>query len=110
MFNNVSFGYPSKGLQAVSGISFSIPAGKTLALVGSSGAGKSTTLSLLYRAFDPASGFITIDGFDIRQIKLSALRRNIAVVFQESYLLNRSIVENMRVGKNHPLVSRASLL
>ena len=65
--------------------------------------GKSTTLSLLYRIADPLSGRITIDGHDIRDIKLSTLRQNIAVVFQESLLLNRSILENLKVGKEHKI-------
>src|SRR5207344_2779532 len=61
--------------------------------------GKSTALALLHRAFDPQSGQIRIDGTDIRDIQLSALRRNIGVVFQEALLLNRSIAENLRIGK-----------
>jgi ATP-binding cassette subfamily B protein len=75
-----------------------IQPGQTLALVGASGAGKSTALSLLYRAFDPQSGSITIDGTDIRQFQLTALRRNIGVVFQEPLLFNRSIADNLRIG------------
>jgi ATP-binding cassette subfamily B protein len=100
-FNNVKFKYPGKAALAVKGVSFTVKAGETIALVGSSGAGNSTTLSLLYRAFDPNSGSITIDGIDIRRLSLSALRRNIGIVFQESLLLNRSIRENMLVGKNN---------
>ena len=101
-FDNVCFAYPGKENEAVKNVSFSISSGQTLALVGCSGAGKSTTLSLLYRAFDPDSGSISIDGIDIRQIRLSALRRNIAIVFQESLLLNRSIRDNLKVGQqNH---------
>jgi len=67
--------------------------------VGATGAGKSTAIALLYRAFDPQSGSIEIDGINIRKFKLSALRRNIGVVFQEALLFNRSIAENLRVGK-----------
>jgi ABC-type multidrug transport system fused ATPase/permease subunit len=69
------------------------------ALVGPTGAGKSTALALLHRVFDPQSGGIKIDGMDIRSIKLAALRRNIGVVFQEVLLLNRSVKENLLVGK-----------
>jgi len=70
-----------------------------VALVGATGAGKSTAIALLHRAFDPQSGRVEIDGVDIRKFKLSALRRNIGVVFQESLLFNRSVAENLRVGK-----------
>jgi ATP-binding cassette subfamily B protein len=67
--------------------------------VGATGAGKSTALMLLHRAFDPQSGCIRIDGKDLRDIQLGALRRNIGVVFQEALLFNRSIAENLRAGK-----------
>ena len=73
--------------------------GETIALVGPTGAGKSTAIALLHRAFDPQSGFIRIDGMDVRGITLTALRRNIGVVFQEALLFNRSIADNLRVGK-----------
>ena len=65
----------------------------------STGAGKSTALALLHRVFDPQSGSVKIDGMDVRAIKLAALRRNIGVVFQEVLLFNRTIAENLRVGK-----------
>jgi ATP-binding cassette subfamily B protein len=97
-FKNVSYGYdPTR--PAVTGLTFTALPGETVALVGATGAGKSTALALLYRVFDPQSGTIAIDGTDIRQFKLAALRRNIGVVFQEALLFNRSIAENLRVGK-----------
>jgi ATP-binding cassette subfamily B protein len=96
-FHGVCFSYNGKH-PAVRDLSFAIQPGQTIALVGASGAGKSTALSLLYRAYDPQSGFITIDGMDIRQFQLSALRRNIGVVFQEPLLFNRSIADNLRIG------------
>jgi len=96
-FHQVSFSYNSQQ-KAVDHLSFAIKPGETIAIVGASGAGKSTALSLLYRAFDPQSGFITIDGIDIRNFQLSALRRNIGVVFQEPLLFNRSIADNIRIG------------
>ena len=96
-FHGVSFSYHAPH-RAVDDLSFAIQPGQTIALVGASGAGKSTALSLLYRAFDPQSGFITIDGVDIRQFQLTALRRNIGVVFQEPLLFNRSIADNLRIG------------
>lgn len=96
-FKDVVFSYDGKQ-PAVHHLNFIVQAGQTIALVGTSGAGKSTALGLLYRAFDPQSGSITIDDIDIRHIKLSSLRHNIGVVFQESLLFNRSIEENLLVG------------
>ena len=97
-FEDVSFSYDGKR-PAVADLTFTAQPGEIVALVGATGAGKSTTLALLHRAFDPQSGAIKIDGIDIRDIKLAALRRNIGVVFQETLLFNRSIAENLRVGK-----------
>src|SRR5262249_43053677 len=96
-FNDVSFSYDGKR-PAVADLSFTALPGETIALVGSTGAGKSTALALLHRAFDPQSGTIKIDGMDIRAVKLAALRHNIGVVYQEALLFNRSIAENLRVG------------
>jgi ATP-binding cassette subfamily B protein len=97
-FNNVSFSYDGKR-PAVLDISFTALPGETIALVGSTGAGKSTALALLHRAFDPQTGMILIDGMNIRGVKLAALRRNIGVVYQESLLLNRSVADNLQIGK-----------
>ena len=97
-FDDVSFSYDGKR-PAVEDLSFVALPGQTVALVGPTGAGKSTAIALLHRAFDPQSGIIGIDGMDIRGIKLAALRRNIGVVFQEALLFNRSIADNLRVGK-----------
>jgi ATP-binding cassette subfamily B protein len=97
-FNNVSFSYDGKR-PAVLDISFTALPGETIALVGSTGAGKSTALALLHRAFDPQTGMILIDGMNIRSVKLAALRRNIGVVYQESLLLNRSVADNLQIGK-----------
>ncbi|UFZ03100.1 glucan ABC transporter ATP-binding protein/ permease [Bradyrhizobium ontarionense] len=97
-FNDVSFSYDGKR-PAVEDLTFTALPGQTIALVGPTGAGKSTAIALLHRAFDPQSGFIKIDGMDVRGLKLAALRRNIGVVFQEALLFNRSIRENLLVGK-----------
>jgi len=97
-FNDVSFSYDGKR-SAVEDVSFTALPGQTFALVGETGAGKSTAIALLHRAFDPQSGFIKIDGMDVRGMTLAALRRNIGVVFQEALLFNRSIADNLRVGK-----------
>src|ERR1700723_1015332 len=97
-FEDVSFSYDDKR-PAVSNLTFKALPGDRVALVGPTGSGKSTALALLYRAFDPQAGAIAIDGTDIRDLKLIGLRRNIGVVFQETLLFNRSIAENLRVGK-----------
>ena len=97
-FQSVSFSYDGKR-PAVEDLSFTALPGDTIAMVGPTGAGKSTAIALLHRAFDPQSGHIKIDGMDIRSITLSSLRRNIGVVFQEALLFNRSLADNLRVGK-----------
>jgi glucan exporter ATP-binding protein len=96
-FKDVSFSYDRRN-PAVTDLSFTAEPGETIALVGATGAGKSTALALLYRVYDPQSGTITIDGRDIRGVKLTSLRHNIGVIFQEPLLFNRSIAENLRVG------------
>src|SRR5438552_5692662 len=97
-FHDVSFSYDGKR-PAVEDLSFTALPGETVALVGPTGAGKSTAIALLHRAFDPQSGFIKVDGMDVRGLTLTALRRNIGVVFQEALLFDRSIADNLRVGK-----------
>ncbi len=97
-FDNVSFTYDRRR-NAVTDVSFTVKPGETVALVGATGSGKSTTLGLLHRVFDPTAGRILIDGVDIREMTLVSLRRNIGVVFQEPMLFARSIEENLRVGK-----------
>lgn len=107
VFKDVSFSYDGKRT-AIDNLSFTIQPGQTIALVGASGAGKTTALSLLYRAFDPQTGLIKVDDQDIRHFQLTALRRNIGVVFQEPLLFNRSIAENLRIGS--PEATDARLL
>ena len=97
-FINVSFSYDGKR-PAVEDLSFVALPGQTIALVGPTGAGKSTAIALLHRAFDPQSGVIKVDGMEVRGLTLTALRRNIGVVFQEALLFNRTIADNLRVGK-----------
>ena len=97
MFDHVSFGYDPVQ-PALHDLSFNVAAGSTIALVGPTGAGKTTALSLLYRAYDPSGGRITIDGQDIRDVSLESLRKNIGVVFQDPGMFYRSILENLRVG------------
>ncbi len=98
-FENVSFAYPASGATVLTDVSFKARQGSCIALVGQTGAGKSTAMTLLQRLWDPTSGRITIDGQDLRDITLDSLRSNIGVVFQESLLFNRSIRDNLLVGK-----------
>ncbi len=97
-FENVTFSYDNRR-NAITDVSFTVKPGETVALVGATGSGKSTTLGLLHRVFDPNGGRIVIDGVDIRDMSLVSLRRNIGVVFQEPMLFARSVEENLRVGK-----------
>jgi ATP-binding cassette subfamily B protein len=97
-YEAVTFQFPRSD-QGVFGISFEAPAGTTTALVGPTGAGKTTTLALLQRLRAPDGGRILIDGQDIEEATLNSLRHNIAVVFQDAGLFNRSIAENIRVGR-----------
>lgn len=97
-FDNVHF-YYNQDTPVVQGVSFAIPAQKTVALVGESGSGKSTVLSLISRFYDVNQGAITIDGQDIRDITLHSLRANIATVTQDTWLFNGTILENIQYGK-----------
>ncbi len=97
-FQDVTYSYDGKR-PAVRDLTFTAQPGETIALVGATGAGKSTALGLLHRVFDPQSGAVKIDGIDLREMTLSGLRRNIGVVSQDVLLFNRSIAENLHVGK-----------
>ena len=97
-FEDVTFAYPG-GPNILSNVSFVARPGSATALVGQTGAGKSTAVSLLQRLWDPTGGRILIDGQDLRDVTLESLRRVIGVVFQESMLFNRSIRENLLAGK-----------
>jgi glucan exporter ATP-binding protein len=97
-FRNVSFDFAST-TQGVRDISFHARAGQTVAIVGPTGAGKTTLINLLQRVYDPQSGQILIDGQDIAKVTRKSLRHSIATVFQDAGLLNRSIKENIRLGR-----------
>jgi ATP-binding cassette subfamily B protein len=97
-FGHVSLSYDNRRM-AVDDMTFKAPAGSMVALVGPTGAGKSTAMGLLHRLWDPQKGIIAIDGTDIRDVTLMSLRRNIGVVFQESTLFYRTIADNLKVGK-----------
>jgi len=98
VFDQVGFAYVPQR-QVLADVSFAVKPGMTVALVGHTGSGKTTTMGLLQRLRDPDAGAIRIDGMDLRDATLESLRRAVGVVFQESLLFNRSIAENLRVGK-----------
>ena len=96
---NVSFKYPSSTKHAISDASFSVPHGRTVALVGSSGGGKTTIGNLLLRFYEPESGGIYIDGTDIRDFTLRSLRSRIGIVSQDVILFNDTVFSNIAYGK-----------
>ncbi|XP_044280567.1 ATP-dependent translocase ABCB1 [Varanus komodoensis] len=99
-FQNVHFNYPSRpDVKVLQGLNLKVNSGQTVALVGSSGCGKSTTVQLIQRFYDPEEGIITIDGQDIRTLNLRYLREIIGVVNQEPVLFATTIAENIRYGR-----------
>jgi glucan exporter ATP-binding protein len=106
VFDDVSFAYPG-GPNILTDCSFVARPGSTVALVGQTGAGKSTAMALLQRLWDPSKGKVTIDGQDLRDVTLESLRGAIGVVFQESLLFNRTIRDNLLMGR--PEASDAEL-
>ncbi len=106
-FEGVTFAYPS-GASVLHGVDFVAEPGSRIALVGQTGAGKSTAMALLQRFWDPTAGRILIDDQDIRDVSIDSLRRAIGVVFQESLLFNRSIRDNLMIGR--PEASEAELM
>ncbi|MEM3670176.1 MAG: ABC transporter ATP-binding protein [Thermoprotei archaeon] len=95
-FSDVSFSYEK--MEVLHNVSFFIPSGKKVALVGPTGAGKSTIINLLLRFYDPTSGKILIDGHDLKQIDPVSYRKRVAVVLQEALLFSGSVLENIRLG------------
>ncbi len=95
----VTFTYPGQTRRALSDVSFDIPAGKTVALVGTSGAGKTTTAQLLMRFWDPDSGRILLNGADLKDYKLDALRALVALVAQDTYLFNDTLRANILIAR-----------
>uniref|UniRef100_A0A663EMJ4 ABC-type xenobiotic transporter n=1 Tax=Aquila chrysaetos chrysaetos TaxID=223781 RepID=A0A663EMJ4_AQUCH len=99
-FRNVHFSYPSRpDVKILKGLNLKVQTGKTIALVGASGCGKSTTVHLLQRFYDPVQGEITLDGQDIRTLNVKWLRENIGIVSQEPVLFATTIAENIRYGR-----------
>ena len=97
-FHNVSFSYV-KGIEVLKDINLCISPGETVALVGPTGAGKSTIISLILRLYDVSQGKITIDGIDIRRVKRRSLGRQVAVVLQDPFLFSGTIKDNIRYGR-----------
>lgn len=97
--NAVNFSYLNNGPAALDGVSFTIPTASTLALVGPSGAGKTTVAHLLMRFWDPNAGEIKIDGYDLREYRLDELRERIALVTQDTYLFNETVRANVLIAK-----------
>ena len=97
-FHEVGFHY-SNGVEVIPKLDLEIPAGQTIALVGTTGAGKSTIAKLVSRFYDPTKGSITLDGIDLREISAKDLRRAVVMVTQEAYLFSGSVADNIALGK-----------
>lgn len=96
--HDVRFGY-STGGEILHGITLTISAGETVAIVGETGAGKTTLVNLVPRFFDPTSGTVSVDGHDVRKVTLASLRRSFGIVLQDPFLFSGSIADNIRYGR-----------
>jgi len=105
-FDNVSFEY-IPGRLVLQDISFDVSAGSVLAITGETGSGKSTILSLLMRFYDPTTGHVALDGTDVRRFDVDALRRNMGIVFQDSFLFSNTVAANIAFG--HPDASMVQI-
>ena len=110
VFDQVHFKYGS-GDPVLHSVSFTMAPGEVVALVGPSGAGKTSIANLICRFYDPVKGHISIDGYNLRSIKLTSLRRQVAVVLQDSFLFNNTVAENLHYGQpdatKHELIAAA---
>ena len=97
--SGVSFTYPGADRPAITGVDLDVPAGGTLALVGETGSGKTTLAALIARLYDPTSGTVSVDGIDIRDMRLTDLAAVVGVVSQETYLLHTTVRENLRYAR-----------
>ncbi|MBJ7599845.1 ABC transporter ATP-binding protein [Candidatus Nephthysia bennettiae] len=109
VFENVSFSYPGSGAQALENVSFRIPPGQTLAVVGRNGAGKSTLIKLMCRLYDPTGGRILLDGIDIRDLDPEELRTNVAAMFQDYVTYQATAAENIGLGDLPELENRLAV-
>ncbi len=98
-FENITFTYEQGNRPALQDVSFSVPAGSTLGIVGPSGAGKTTVTNLLLRFFDPQSGRIMLGGHDLCDIPLETLRQQVSIVAQDTYLFHGTVLENIRLAR-----------
>lgn len=105
-FDNVSFAY-REGQPVLEGVTFRVNVGERIGICGPTGGGKSTLLSLIMRFYDVSSGTITIDGIDLRQLDVDDLRRNMGIVFQESFLFSHTVAANISFG--HPEATDAQI-
>lgn len=108
-FNNVSYTYQNTGIHAINNISFVIPKGETFAIIGKTGSGKSTILSLLLRQLNPNSGAIKLDTCNFDKIETNGFKNAFGVVPQEVFLFSDSIGNNIKFGSNNPIVSKERL-
>lgn len=99
-FRDVAFRYPGTEREVLSGVSFRVPAGSTVALVGPTGAGKSTVISLMTRLYDPTEGAILLDGVPLPELRLRTIREAVGLVPQDAFLFSETIAENIALGIN----------
>ncbi|XP_059113265.1 ATP-dependent translocase ABCB1 isoform X4 [Peromyscus eremicus] len=110
-FNEVKFNYPTRpDIPVLQGLNLEVKKGQTLALVGSSGCGKSTVVQLLERFYDPMAGTVFLDGKEIKQLNVQWLRAHLGIVSQEPILFDRSIAENIAYGDNSRVVSQDEIV
>lgn len=110
-YSQIYFSYPTRpAVPVLKGLDLTILQGKTVALVGSSGCGKSTVIQLLERFYDPNSGYVSLDKTDIGEITMKSLRSNLGIVSQEPNLFDRTIGENIAYGDNSRTISQDEII
>lgn len=110
VFENVGFRYPGTERWALRNLSFSLPAGETLALVGENGAGKTTIVKLLTRLYEPDEGRILVDGIDLREIDLAELRQHVGAIFQDFVRYNLTASDNIGIGRVADIADRPGIV